>query len=300
MSINKQNTHIIPVSFEYHAPTSLDEAVRLLEKYGEEARILAGGTDLFVYMKQRVEEPRHLINLRKIPGLVGIKDAGEAINIGSYTRLRTIEKSQLIKDKASLLDTAIRTIGSVQIRNMATIGGNLCNASPSADSATALLTLNAETRILGPDGVRTVPLTEFFLGPGKTVVEPSEILTEISSPYLPEDAGAVFLKVGWTSFDIATINLAVVLRLDDEKVSDCRLALGACAPTPIRLPKVEEFLQGKELSTDTVDEAANIVAGCVQPRKRWRRAPAEYRKTTAMGLTKEGLAIAAETARRKT
>jgi CO/xanthine dehydrogenase FAD-binding subunit len=300
MDINKFNTHIIPIQFEYHAPTSIDEALRLLGKYGGEAHILAGGTDLVPKMKQRLLEPRHIINLKKIPELAGIKETPEGIRIGALTKLRTIDLSPLIKEKLSLLNEAVRGIGSVQIRNMGTIGGNLCNASPTADTATALLALDAEAQIADMEGTRTVPMEKFFAGRGKTVLTPYEILTGVSSPHLPKGTGASFLKIGWTSFDIATVNLAIVLKLVGEKIRECRIALGACSPAPIRVHKAEKFLIGRTLTRKVLDEAANIVSEYVEPRERWRRAPPEYREKTSKGLTMEALTKAAKQARRLT
>lgn len=299
MYINQLNTHIIPIRFEYHATTSLDSAVELLSKYGEEARLLAGGTDLLIQMKQRLVEPKHIVNIKNIRELIGMEERTDGIHIGAATRLRAIERSDVIQAKLPLLDEAVRTIGSVQIRNMATIGGNLCNASPSADSATALLALDAETRIIGPEGARTVPLEKFFVGPGQTVLRPDEIMVEVLVPPLPEDAGTSFIKIGWTSFDIATINIAVVLKLEGEAVKDCRVALGACAPTPIRVHKVEDFLKGRKLTGETIEAAANIVSEQIRPRARWRRAPAEYRRAASKAMMRDALTIASKRVERR-
>ncbi|GAI28983.1 unnamed protein product, partial [marine sediment metagenome] len=147
MHINRVNTHIMPIRFEYHAPASLDEAVELLERYGKEAKILAGGTDLIPQIKQRQTEPKHIVNIKGIPELARIKETDGGIDIGALARLRAIELSPLMKEKLPLLVEAAKTVGSVQIRNMATIGGNICNASPSADMATPLMALDAEVHV---------------------------------------------------------------------------------------------------------------------------------------------------------
>ncbi len=292
MYINKLNTHIIPFKFEYHAPKSVEEAVELLSRYGEEASILAGGTDLLVKMKQRLIEPKHIIDIKRIKDLTGIREEEDGIHIGAATKLRTLERSKLIEEKLPVLHEAVITMGSIQIRNMATIGGNLCNASPSADAATPLLALNAEAKIVGSEGERIVPLEEFFIGPGRTVLKQDEMLVEVISPYLPENSGTSFMKIGWTNFDIATVNLAVVLKLEGEVVDECRIALGGCAPTPIRVHKAEDFLRGKKLTDEVLEEAANIVSGHVRPRARWRRAPPEYRRAVSRALTIDALTIA--------
>jgi len=298
MEINRFNTHIIPVQFDYHAPKSLEEAVRLLGEYGEEAQILAGGTDLIPKIKQRILEPKHVINLKAIPELACIKETSEGVQIGALTKLRTVELSPLINGKLPVLGEAARAIGSVQVRNRGTIGGNLCNASPCADTATALMVLDAVARIDSAEGSREVPIGEFFDGRGQTIVAPNEMLHELTIPNLPEGTGSAFVKVGWTTFDIATVNVAVALRLDDGKVVDCRIALGACSPAPFRVQRAEEVLKGKELTNEALEEAAKIISEHIEPRERWRRAPPEYRRKTSKALALEALTRAAEEARR--
>lgn len=298
MEINRYNTHIIPIQFEYHAPKTLDEALTLLERHGGEAQILAGGTDLFPKIKQRILEPKHIINLKRIPELAGITETTDGIKIGALTKLRTIELSPIIKEGLPLLQEAVKSIGSVQIRNIGTIGGNICNANPCADTATALMALDAEARVECPNGTRVTSIENVFDRRGGTVLKSNEVLTEIMSPYLPEGAGSAYAKVGWTTFDIATVNLAAVLTLEGEMVEECRIALGACSPAPFRVREAEEFLKGCELTVEAIDEAASIVSEHVEPRKRWRRAPPEYRRRTSRGLAVEALNKAAERARR--
>jgi len=300
MEINRFNSHIIPIRFDYHAPKSLEEAVRLLEEYGEEAQILAGGTDLIPKIKQRILEPKHVINLKVIPELACIKETSDGFKIGALTKLRTIELSPLINEKLPVLGEAARVIGSVQIRNRGTIGGNLCNASPCADMATALMVLDAIARVDSVEGTREVPIGKFFDGRGQTIVVPNEVLHELTVPHLPEGTGSAFVKVGWTTFDIATVNVAVTLKLDDEKVADCRIALGACSPAPFRVRRSEEALKGKKLTDEALEEAAQIVSEHIEPRERWRRAPPEYRRKTSKGLALEALTEAAGEARRLT
>lgn len=298
MEINRFNTHIIPVRFDYHAPKSLEEAVRLLGEYGEEAQILAGGTDLIPKIKQRILEPKHVINLKVIPELACIKETSEGVKIGALTKLRTIELSTLINGNLPVLGEAARAIGSVQVRNRGTIGGNLCNASPCADTATALMVLDAVARVDSAEGSREVPIGGFFDGRGQTIVAPNEMLRELTVPNLPEGTGSAFVKVGWTTFDIATVNVAVALRLNDEKVVDCRIALGACSPAPFRVHRAEEVLKGKELTDEALEEAAQIVSEHIEPREHWRRAPPEYRRKTSKTLALEALTRAAKEARR--
>jgi len=297
MEINKVNTHIIPVEFEYHAPTNLKDALELLSKHGAEARLLAGGTDLLVKMKQRLIEPKHIINVKKIDELKGIVEE-DGLRMGAATKLRTIERSEVVKERFPLLGEAVRVIGSVQVRNMATVGGNLCNASPAADAAVALVALDAEARIIGPEGVRVVPMEAFFKGPGQTVLRPDELLTGISVPYLPEGTGTSFIKIGRTSLDIATINIGAVLVMEGGVVKDCRIALGAVAPTPIRVGKAEAFLRGKKLTDEVIGAAAEMVAGGIRPITDIR-ATAEYRREASKALTRDALTIAGKRSRRR-
>ena len=293
MYVNRVNTHILP-RFEYHAPTSLEQALELLSRYGKDAKLLAGGTDLLIAMKERRVEVKHLINIKNIVELEGIEERKNGIRIGAATKHRTIENSELLREKLPLLCEAVRRIGSIQVRNMATVGGNLCNANPCADSATALLALDAQALIKSSSRARTVPLEKFFLGTNQTVLGPDEILVEVNAPCLAKNTGTSFLKIGWTNFDIATVNLAVVLKMERETVDYCRVALGACTPVPVRVHKVEDFLKGKKLTDRTLQEVGSIIQEQIQPRARWRRAPPEYRKATADALLKDALKIASE------
>jgi len=295
MNINKVDTHIIPFRFEYYSIESLEEAVKLLRKYGSEASILAGGTDLLVNMKKRITEPKHLINIKKITELNGIVETPKGVRIGAATKLRSIEKSEMIRKSFPVLYEAVKLIGSIQVRNMATIGGNICNASPAADSAPALLVLDAKAEIMGQSGLRSISLSEFFIGPGKTALRQGELLTGLSIPGLPESSGSSFLKIGRTSMDIATINVATFLRLRGEVVEDCRIALGAVAPTPIRILRAEANLKGKMINQDAIWEAANIVSEDIKPITDIR-ATAEYRKNVSKILTRDALTVAWERA----
>ena len=298
MTINKVNTHIVPIEFEYHAPGSLDEAVELLERYGEEAQILAGGTDLIPHMKQRKAEPKHIVNIKRIPGLACIEETPDGFKIGALAKLRTVELSPQIKEKIPLLSEAAQSIGSVQIRNLGTIGGNICNASPSADMATPLLALDALVHIYGRDGAKTCSISEFFQGRGDVNLGRGEFITGFTVPYPPVGAGSAFEKVGWTTFDIATVNVAAVVTLKGGKIDHCSIALGACSPAPVRGVLAEAALIGKEPSAEALEEAVEFIAACVEPRERWRRAPPEYRRRSSKALAMDALSRAFERARR--
>ena len=297
MYVNKVNTHILPIQFEYHAPKSLDEAVELLEKYGEDAHVLAGGTDLIPHMKQRKVEAKHVVNIKGIPELACIKETPDGIYIGALTKLRAIELSPLINEKTPLLSEAARSVGSIQIRNLGTIGGNICNASPSADMATPLMAMDAKAHVYSKDGAKEYPITEFFHGRSEVMLERGELVTGFTVPLLPEGAGSAFEKIGWTTMDIATVNVAAVVTLKDGKIDHCSIALGACSPAPIRVALAEEALKGKEPNAEAMDKAVEFVAACVEPRERWRRAPPEYRRRTSQALAMDAVARAVEAAR---
>ncbi|HUS79456.1 MAG TPA: xanthine dehydrogenase family protein subunit M [Patescibacteria group bacterium] len=298
MHVNKVNTHILPIQFEYHAPKSLDEAVELLEKYGEDAHVLAGGTDLIPHMKQRRIEPKHIVNIKGILELACIKETPEGIHIGALAKLRAIELSPLIKEKLPLLSEAARSVGSVQVRNLGTIGGNICNASPSADMATPLMAVDAKVHVYSKGGAKEYPIAEFFNGRGEVWLERGELVTGFTVPPLPEGAGSAFERIGWTTLDIATVNVAAVITLKDGKVDHCSIALGACSPAPIRGVMAEEILRGKEPNAEAMDEAVEFIAACVEPRERWRRAPPEYRQRTSQALARDAVTRAVEAARR--
>ena len=298
MSINKVNTHIIPMEFQYHAPTTLAEAAALLEKYGDEAKVLAGGTDLIPHMKQRKVETTHVINIKKIPDLACIKETSKGIEIGANTKLRAIELSPLIKEKIPLLSEAAATVGSVQIRNLGTVGGNICNASPSADMATPLLALDTIVHVYNREGNKDYTLDEFFHGRGEVKLEPGELLTGMTVPLQPKNAGMAFEKVGWTDFDIATVNVAAVLTLKDGKIDYCRVTLGACSPAPTRVYQAETILKGYEPTQKLFEEAVYLIAACVEPRETWRRAPPEYRRKASKALAIDALTRSVEKARR--
>jgi carbon-monoxide dehydrogenase medium subunit len=298
MEINRVNTHIVPNQFEYHAPGSLDEAAELLDKYGEEAQILAGGTDLIPHMKQRKAEPKHVINIKSIPGLACIEETPEGIKIGALTKLRAVELSPLIRERLPILSEAAESIGSVQIRNLGTVGGNICNASPSADMATPLLALDATVHIYGRDEAKTCSIDEFLQGGGDVNLGKGEFITGFTVPIPPEGAGSAFEKVGWTTFDIATVNVAAVVTLKGGKVDHCSITLGACSPAPVKGVLAEAELIGKEPTMEALEAAVKFIAGCVEPRERWRRAPPEYRRRSSQALAMDALTRAIERAMR--
>ena len=292
--INYFNTRIIPIDFEYFEPKTLNEALELLSKFGKEAKILAGGTDLLVQMKIRRKTPKYVINIKKIPELVFIRMSNEAIHIGAATKLRMLEKSEYVRKYYQALYEAVRSMASVQIRNMGTIGGNLCNASPAADTAPPLMIYEAKLKLKSKRGERVVPITEFFKGPGITVCEPDELLLEIVIPKPPtERFSSKFIKIARTSMDLAKVNVAVALKIgsDMKSIEDVKIALGSVAPTPIRAYSAEEFLKGKEFNEENIKKAAEIASAETKPITDVR-STAWYRKEVAKVIVRDALSEA--------
>lgn len=288
--INKWNTHIIGKPFQYHQPETVEEAAKLLSELSG-CSVIAGGTDLIPKMKQRLLEPEHVVNLKKIPALVGIEETAEGVWIGAATKLRAVEKSELIKEKIPLQYYATKTIGSVQIRNMGTIGGNVCNASPAADGALGLVTLDATVHIAGSKGSRDLPISEFFTGPGVTVLAKDEFVTGFTVPEMDKDTWYHFISIGRTALDISTISIAATITKKNNKVTKARIALGSVAPTPIRLNSVEEYLTGKTLTDEIIKDATLMVSNDIKPITDIR-ATAEYRREASKGMAMEAIKIA--------
>lgn len=252
--------------FEYHLPATLAEAVGLLTKL-EGAVILQGGTDLLVAAKLKGLKPQHVVSLKKLRRTLGrVREKDGSILIGASSTFDTLEKSELVQKRLPVLLDAARLVGSQQIRNAATIGGNLCNGSPAADSAPPLLVLAATLKVRGAGGEKRIPIEEFFKGPGKTALKKGDILTEIAIPRLGPGSGAAFVKMGRrVSEDIAVVSAAAFIVLDGKVAKNVRIALGSVAPTPMRARKTEEFLRGRTLSDGLVREAGDVAMSECSP-----------------------------------
>lgn len=286
--------------FEYVEPKSIPEICSLLYKYGEEAKVLAGGTDLLVKMKEREIRPRYLIDLKAIPGLdlINYKE-GCGITLGALTLLDNIERSPLIQDKARILSLAASTIGALQTRNKATLGGNLCNASPAADTVPALLALDARVKLIGLEGERVIPLEGFYLGPGQTDIHAGEILTEVIIPVGMLSQTGIFLKYSTRkALDLAIVNLGIVLKPDTagNTIQDIGIAIGAVAPTALRLKSVEEILKGKVPDNKLLEQASQKAMEEICPITDIR-ASADYRREMVKVFITRGIILAWEEAK---
>jgi carbon-monoxide dehydrogenase medium subunit len=278
--------------FEYLMPTSLSEALDLLAKYGEKARVIAGGTDLLVSMKKRENVPEHLINLKGIAGLKGIHyDEKEGIRIGALVTLGEIEHSKIVKDKFCALWDAVNVMASPQIRSLGTIGGNLCSAVPSADTAPPLIALGASVNLTGVNGKRSVQVEDFFRGPKESVLQRNEILTQILIPNPPQKSSGTYIKLmRRNALDLALVGVAAYLRLDPKgKVcSEARIALGAVAPIPMRAPMAEQILVNQEINEALAVEAGKAASTLCRPISDIRSS-LEYRCSMVEVVTKRAV-----------
>lgn len=276
--------------FEYCAPTNLPEAITLLDHYGPTARLIAGGTDLLTALKERSERPAYLINLAGLPELCFIEyDQTDGLRIGAAVTVREVEKSALVRANYPVISSAAATLASVQIRNLATVAGNICRASPSADLPPALLALGASVRLAGPTDQRVVSLVDFFTAPGKTVLHPDEILTEIRVPPVRPHSGAIYLKhCPRRAMDLASIGIAAALTLDEGRCSVIGIALGAVAPTPRRATQAEAILAGLQPTPELIERTALAAAAEASPISDVR-ASAAYRRQMVGVLVRRAL-----------
>jgi len=276
--------------FKYLEPATIKEAVSLLSKYDGKAKAIAGGTDLLVQIRGKTIKPEYVVDIGYIPGLDYINyDEKQGLSIGALATIRAIEKSDKLCRIYPVISQAAGLLGSVAIRNVATIGGNLCNAAPSADTAPPLIGLSARARIIGPGGERLVSLEDFFTGPGETVLKAGELLLEIQVPVPPPGTKGVYLKHGRSAVDLATVGVAVVMALESGGVCrDVKIVLGAVAPTPMRAKKAEGVLRGKKVEPALVEEAAQVASGEAQPITDVR-ASAEYRREMVKVFTRRAI-----------
>ena len=273
-------------------PKTLREAVSLLKKHKGSAKVIAGGTDLLPKMKRREIAPKYLIDLKEITGLNYIKyEKEKGLRIGAATTLNEILESSLISKHYPILTKAVSQMASIQVRNMGTMVGNLCNAVPSADTAPPLIALEAKLKLVGSKKARTVFVEDFFKGPDKTVLDPVELVVEVQIP--PPHSGELGIYLKHTiraEMDLAVVGVAAYLALDSKKhiCKDVKIVLGAVAPVPMRAKKAEAVLRGKPLDDDLIDSAATIASVESKPIDDIRSS-AEYRREMVRVLTKKAL-----------
>ena len=297
--------------FDYLKPKALDEALSLLNQHGKKAALIAGGTDVIVMIKQKAMSPGVLISLQGIPGLDQIQYDG-TLRIGAMVTHRALEKSDLIRKEFSALADAVDSLGSIQIRNVATIGGNICTAAPSADTATPLLVLGTQVKIKSLKEEKTISIEEFFMGPGETILKKGEIVTELIIPKpLPNTGSAYWKHQRRLALDLPILGVSALLTLDKSRIScsdmlcttspissilhtmeqdeltckDVKIALGVAAPVPVRATKAENLLKGKKISDELLEEVADTASKEAQPRDTIR-GEAWYRRDMIRVLVK--------------
>jgi aerobic carbon-monoxide dehydrogenase medium subunit len=281
----------------YLSPRSVEEAISLLSKYGDKAKVISGGTDVLVQMKRDVLLPDVVASLGGIRDLDYIRyDKPKGLMVGALTTIQQLASSPLINSTFAILAQAASMLGTPAVRNQATIGGNLCNAAPSADSAPALIVLGAKAKFVGIDGEKIVPIEGFFVGPGATIMKQHQFLLEIQIPSPLPYSGGVYLKqTRGRGADLAIVGVAAFVVMEGERIADIRIALGAVAPTPIRAKQVEAILRGATVNERLLEEAGRVAAEESKPIDDVRSS-AEYRKTLVNVLTKRAVAQAIEQA----
>lgn len=278
--------------FEFHAPTSLDEALNLLSTHSDEAKIMAGGTSLTTLLKQSLIAPTHIISLHKLPNLNSIEFSEDTLHIGGLVTQRQIELSELVQKHSPILSDAYRRVATVRIRNVATVGGGIAQADPAMDPPPSLLILNASVTATSSRGSRTLPINEVYADYYETTLEPDEIITQIHIPAQPAGSNWTYIKyLPRTQDDYATVSVAAIGKIVDGSVADIRVALGAVSSTAIRANAVEEALLGMKQSSITQEKLKEIsqnVAGIVDPTDD-PRGSAWYKKDMSVVFTRRAL-----------
>jgi carbon-monoxide dehydrogenase medium subunit len=287
---------MIPQSFEYFSPQTVSEAISLLHEHGDGAKILSGGQSLIPMMKIRLARPEYIVDINRLAELQYVKEENGFLKIGGLTREADLEASDLIRSKYPIILDTAQMIADPQVRNMATVGGNLAHGDPANDHPATMLALGAEVVATGKSGVRAIPIGDFFLSIFSTALEHGEILTEIRIPIPPSGSGGAYFKLERKVGDFATVGVAAQVTVDNAGI--CRRAgigLTNVGPTPIKAARSEVFLVGKKMDEQQISQAAQLAAEDAEPSSDLR-GPAEYKVSMIRELTKRALARALERA----
>jgi carbon-monoxide dehydrogenase medium subunit len=282
-----------PASFEYVAPTTLEEALDTLGRYEDDAKVLAGGQSLIPLMKLRFAAPRVVVDINRLPGLDTLAEEDGGLRIGALVRHKACERSELLGGRWGTLGAAAPLISDPIVRNLGTVGGSLAHGDPQGDWGSALLAMDAEVVAHGPDDTRTIPLVELFQGPFVTSLRPTEIITEVRVPDPGPVAGGTYLKLERKVGDFATVGVAVHLSMQDGKVGRAGIALTAVGPTNLRATDAEAVLTGSELTEEAIREAARLAAQAAQPHSDTRGSE-DFKRNVVRVFTERGLRAAAE------
>jgi carbon-monoxide dehydrogenase medium subunit len=286
---------MIPPSFDYHAPKTLPEALEMLGRFGEDAKILSGGQSLLPLLKLRFAAPAHLVDIGRIPGLDYIKEEGGFLRIGALVREAEVEASPLVRDRYPILADTAAVIADPLVRNLATVCGNLAHGDPANDHPATMLALGAEVVATGPKGARTIPVAKFFTGLFTTALAPNEVLTEIRIPAPPAGSGGAYVKLERKVGDFATAGAAAFLVLKGGVVERAGIGLTNVGPTPLKADAAEKALAGKKADEAAFSEAGRLASAAASPGAD-RRGSVEYKKEMSRVLTVRALRKAAERA----
>jgi len=289
---------VYPAEFEYFAPATVDEALDLLARYGEDAKILAGGQSLLPMMKLRIAAPRYLIDVNRIEALTGFRRDGDRLVLGALCRHAEIAASPLVREHLPLMTDAANLTADVQVRNRGTVGGSLAHADPAGDWPTALMALDTDITITGPDGSRTLPLREFIVDAYTTRLDPGEMLTGISIPLPRRPCGGAYAKFEKRAGDFAVASVGIQLAIEDSgALRRVAFSLGAVGPLPIRAGAAEDALR-RTTGPAAIDEAERLVREAAQPFED-TRGSVEYKRHLAGVLFRRALTVAMDRARGK-
>jgi aerobic carbon-monoxide dehydrogenase medium subunit len=279
---------VYPASFEYFAPTTLDEALEILERYGDEGKVLAGGMSLIPVMKLRFAQPRALVDINRIDGLDTIAEDGGGLRIGALVRHKAAERSETLKGRYAALGDAAPQISDPIVRNLGTVCGSLAHADPQGDWGSVMLAVRAEVVARGSDGERTIPIDDFLQGPFMTALEPTEIVTEVRVPDPGQRAGGTYMKLERKVGDFATVGVAVHVSMANGGVGQAGIAITGAGPTNVRAAAAEQALAGRALDGEAIAEAARLAAQDAEPRTD-HRGTEEYKRNAIRVLTARGL-----------
>jgi len=280
-----------PVPFEYHRAGSIDEAVALLGPFGESAKLIAGGHSLLPLMKLRLAEPRHLVDIRRIPALSGVREEDGALIIGAATPHQVLERSPLVRTRLPIVSEAAAQIGDVQVRNMGTIGGSLAHADPAADLPAVMLALGAELTAVGPKGRRAIPVDGFFVKLFTTTLDPGEVLTEVRIPLLAAGSGGAYAKFPHPASRYAMVGVAAVVTVSAGKISAARVAITGPGAKPVRASGAEGALVGQAVDAKMISAAADRAVDGLTLRADPRMDP-DYWKALAVAYTRRAVVTA--------
>ena len=286
-----------PAPFEYHTPESLDDAIALLGAHKDDAKLLAGGHSLIPLLRLRFASPAHLIDLRKVPGVAGIREADDALVIGAMTTHRQVERSEIVEFRHPILRDAARQIGDAQVRSRGTIGGSLAHADPNADLPAVMLATGAEMIAVGPGGRRTIAAQDFFVGIMTSALQPDEVLVEVRIPFAGERTGGAYEKLPHPASRFALVGAAAVVTLGPGNVvQKARIAITGVGTMPYRATALEQALVGRSIENGNIDAAAQHAAKGVEMRADLQ-GPADYKANLARVYSARAIRRAVERAK---